>query len=249
MPTPTSSAYSRSARRSSTGTHRSPGEVVGVLDRERRGRHEERPHVRGEHLLDHRQVDAAARVPPGAHGEAGVRRVRAELGAGDVGARLAEHLLAGADQGADGEHVGHRAGRGEQRRLVAEQRRPPAPRARGPWGPRRTRRRRPRRRPSRAASPRWGGSGCRCAGQRSPGHPVSPEVSSRLAASAPRSRGRRWRPEQPGRRGPQALRSISATRNASSRDCTRFSRGSHDRLVAVRRGRSRPAPRRRRRTR
>ena len=42
--------------------HRAAGEVVGVLDRDRRGRHEERPHVRGEQALDRRQVDLAPRV-------------------------------------------------------------------------------------------------------------------------------------------------------------------------------------------
>ena len=51
--------------------------------------------------------------------------MRAELGPGDVRAGLAQHLLAGRDQAADGEHVGHRAGRREQRRLVPEQPRDP----------------------------------------------------------------------------------------------------------------------------
>ena len=65
--------------------HRPAGEVVGVLHRQRRGRHEERPQVRREHPADHRQVDWPRVVGPGAHREAGVRRVRTELGAGDVG--------------------------------------------------------------------------------------------------------------------------------------------------------------------
>ena len=101
--------------------HRPPGEVVRVLDRDRRGRHEERAHVRREHRGDRRQVDLPARVRPGAHGQAADSRVRTELGPGDVRRGLAEHLLPGRDQRADGQHVGHRAGRGEQRRLVAEQ--------------------------------------------------------------------------------------------------------------------------------
>src|SRR3546814_13030605 len=61
-----------------------------------------------------------ARVDPGPHRHAGVGAVGAELGAGDVGARLAQDLLARRDQGAYGEHVGHRAGRREPRGLVAE---------------------------------------------------------------------------------------------------------------------------------
>ena len=54
---------------------------------------------------------SSGRPDPGAHREPGDGAVRAELGAGDVGRGLAEHLLPGADQRADGEHVGHRAGR------------------------------------------------------------------------------------------------------------------------------------------
>ena len=73
--------------------HRAAGEVVGVLDRDRRGADEERPHVGGVHRLDRGQVDLAARVAPGAHGQPGEGAVRAELGAGDVGGGLAQHLL------------------------------------------------------------------------------------------------------------------------------------------------------------
>ena len=105
--------------------HRSPGEVVRVLDRDRRGRHEEGPHVGREHRGDRRQVDLPARVRPGAHRQPADGGVRAELGPGDVRRGLAEHLLAGRDERADREDVGHRAGRGEQRRLVAEQARDP----------------------------------------------------------------------------------------------------------------------------
>jgi hypothetical protein len=47
--------------------------------------------------------------------------VGAELRAGDVGARLAEHLLAGGDDRPDGQHVGHRPGRREESGLVAEE--------------------------------------------------------------------------------------------------------------------------------
>ena len=75
--------------------HRAAREVVGVLDRDRGGADEERTHVRGEHRLDRGQVDLAARVAPGAHGQPGEGAVRAELGAGDVRRRLAEHLLPG----------------------------------------------------------------------------------------------------------------------------------------------------------
>ena len=58
---------------------------------------------------------------PGAAGQAGQGAVRAELGAQDVRPRLAQHLLAGADQRGQSEHVGHRARGGEQRRLLAEE--------------------------------------------------------------------------------------------------------------------------------
>ena len=70
-------------------------------------------------------VDPPARRAPGPHRDAAQRAVRAELGAGDVGARLAQHLLARSDQAPDGEHVGHRAGRCEQRGLVPEHPRDP----------------------------------------------------------------------------------------------------------------------------
>ena len=91
--------------------HRATGEVVGVLDRDRRGPHEERAHVGREHRPDRGQVRAAARVRPGAHRDPADRAVRAELGPGDVRRRLAEHLLPGRDQRADRQHVGHRPGR------------------------------------------------------------------------------------------------------------------------------------------
>ena len=51
--------------------------------------------------------------------------MRPELGAHDVGAGLAEHLLARTGERADGEHVAHRPGRHEERRLVAEHPRDP----------------------------------------------------------------------------------------------------------------------------
>ena len=48
-PTPRRSAYSRSDAEVVDADDRSPAEVVGVLHRDRAGRHEERPHVGGEH--------------------------------------------------------------------------------------------------------------------------------------------------------------------------------------------------------
>ena len=64
-------------------------------------------------MLDRRQVDLPARVGPRAHRQPGDRTVGPELGAGDVRAGLAEHLLADAHDAAHGQDVGQRAGRGE----------------------------------------------------------------------------------------------------------------------------------------
>ena len=108
------------------GEHRATGEVVGVLDRDRRGAHEERPHVGCEHRLDGLAVDLPPRVAPGAHREAGQGAVSAQLGTSDVRGGLAEHLLARLDQRRDGEDVGHRPGGREERVLLAEQRRDPS---------------------------------------------------------------------------------------------------------------------------
>ena len=77
------------------GEHRATGEVVGVLDRDRRRAHEERTHVGGVHRLDGGQVDLPARARPGAHRDAADRAVGTQLGARDVRRRLAQHLLAG----------------------------------------------------------------------------------------------------------------------------------------------------------
>ena len=100
---------------------RSPGEVVGVLHRDRRGGHEERTHVGGEETFDHRQVDLSPLVDPRPHGHPEEGSVGPQLGASDVGPRLAEHLLAGLHQGPDGQDVAQRTGRGEQGCLVAEE--------------------------------------------------------------------------------------------------------------------------------
>ena len=128
----------------------------------------------------------------------------------------------GCDERADRQDVGHRAGRGEQGRLVAEQSRRPAPRARGPSGPRRRRRRRPRRGPSRRASPRSASSGCRAEVDHRT--PTVGRASRACGCRARADRARRSRAAAELER--QALRSISATRNASSSDCTRLRRGS-----------------------
>ena len=64
---------------------------------------------------------SSGRPDPGPHRQAGDGGVDAELGAGDVGRGLAEHLLPDADQRAHGEHVGQRPGGGEERRLLAQQ--------------------------------------------------------------------------------------------------------------------------------
>ncbi len=100
---------------------RTAGEVVGVLDRHHPRLHEERAHVGCPHGPDRVDVDAAARVGPGAHGQPAVCAVRAELGAGDVRRRLAEHFRARPGAEPHREHVGHRPGGREQRSLLAEQ--------------------------------------------------------------------------------------------------------------------------------
>ncbi len=138
--------------------HRAAGEVVGVLDRDRGGAHEERAHVGREHraAIAGRSTPPA-RVGPGAHRQAGVGAVGAELGAGDVGARTRRAPPGRAptsDRTASTlaiEPVGVNSAASWPNR--------PATRSwsAGPWGPRRRRRRRPRRAPSRRASPRSAG--------------------------------------------------------------------------------------------
>ena len=120
--TPTEPAQVRSARRSSSGSTAPAGEVVGVLDRDRGGADEERPHVGGVHLL---------RSPRGRSARAGARQVRmvspvsAPWAPSSARAMWAEASQStswpGDDQRGDGQHVGHRAGGREERVLEAEQ--------------------------------------------------------------------------------------------------------------------------------
>ncbi len=145
--------------------HRAAGEVVGVLDRDRRGGHEERPHVGGEQRLG-----SSAGRPGRAGGSrcawsARCRRRgrrarrarcarwtrRAPPGRAPTSERTASTLAI--------EPVGMNS--------AASWPNSPATCSSSarPSGPRRTRRRRPRRAPSPGASRRSDGSGCRCAGR------------------------------------------------------------------------------------
>ena len=168
---PTPVAYSRRSRRSSSGSTAPPAKLW-VFSTEIATVGTKNGPMSGAKIdLIVGQVDLPARVDPGPRREPRVGAVRAELRAHDVGARLAEHLLARTGQGAYGEHVAHRAGRDEQRRLVAEHPRHPllepddgrvlAVHVVTDLGT--------RHRGAHLARSAW--SGCRCAG-RSPRHPV-----------------------------------------------------------------------------
>ena len=96
-------------------------------------------------VRDRVDVDQAAVSGAGAGRDAGEGGRGTELGPHDVGVGVAEQLLPRLDEQPDAELVGHRAGRGEQGRLVAEQLGDPALQLGRRSGPRRRRRLRPRR--------------------------------------------------------------------------------------------------------
>ena len=101
--------------------HSAAGEVVGVLDGDRRGGDEERPEIGRDQGLERIKIDVAVGVGPGPHGQPGEGAVGTELGPGDMGGGLAEDLLPRTYQRPDGEEVGQRPGDGEQRSLEAEE--------------------------------------------------------------------------------------------------------------------------------
>ena len=108
---------------------RPAAEVVGVLHRDRGGRHQVRPGVGGHEGQRHRRLErpggvAAVDEPvgPGPRGDPAERPVPAELGPQHVGQHVGEQLLPRLDEQPDPDHVGHRAGGEEQPGLVPEQR-------------------------------------------------------------------------------------------------------------------------------
>ncbi len=105
--------------------HGSTGEVVSVLDGDRRRRHEVRARGRRHQRRDRVEVHMPLRVRPGPRRHTLPRRVRPELGPHHVRLGLAEQFLPGCDVRADPEQVGQRAGDREQPGLMAQQARDP----------------------------------------------------------------------------------------------------------------------------
>ena len=96
-------------------------EVVGVLDDDESGLHLVRPAADRDELERRVRLQSAAVAAPRARRDPGERRSRTELGPHDMGVGVGEELPTGGDVQAQSELVGHASGRGEQRRLVAEQ--------------------------------------------------------------------------------------------------------------------------------
>ena len=94
---------------------------MGVLDGDGRRSHEVRAEVGGDQGADLLQVDLPAGCAPGAGGDPADRGVGAQFRAGDVRARLAEHLGARSGQSPYAEDVRQRPGHGEQPGLVSKQ--------------------------------------------------------------------------------------------------------------------------------
>ena len=104
--------------------HPAAAAVVGLLDRDRAGGHREEA-VRPDHAGDDVGIEVGADGRPGAGRDAAERRRGADLVRHDVRVRVAEQLLGRRHEQLHRDLVGHRAGRGEQRRLVPEQGRHP----------------------------------------------------------------------------------------------------------------------------
>ncbi len=103
--------------------NRPAAEVVRVLHGDRRRRHQVRTGCRCDQLGDRVRIQPSPVRAPGPEGDAGEHRRNAGLRAGDMGQRVADELLARPHEALDAELVAERARRDEQPRREPQQRR------------------------------------------------------------------------------------------------------------------------------